>query len=91
MIGLLELIDAGADDISAEDDGVVISTAPDMVAKARDAAEKLGFKVESFGLEWVAKDSKVPESESDRKKIEGFFEALDDDEDVNAIYSTVDL
>ncbi|HTM68321.1 MAG TPA: YebC/PmpR family DNA-binding transcriptional regulator [Candidatus Binatia bacterium] len=83
----LALIDAGADDIAAEDEGVVVSGAPDAVARIRDAAAKQGMEVAGIGFEWIAKEKAVPLDAETKEKLEGLFEALDEDEDVNAIYS----
>jgi YebC/PmpR family DNA-binding regulatory protein len=86
----LLLIDAGTEDINEVEGSIVISSAPDALAKVRDAAEAAGLKVEEFGLEWVAKeDNEVDDAV--RGQIEKLFEALDDDEDVNNIYSNVSL
>jgi YebC/PmpR family DNA-binding regulatory protein len=87
--GELALIDAGADDISADGDETVVMTAPDSIAKVRDAAVAAGFAIASTGFEWNAKErADEPDAEA-KEKIEALFEALDDDEDVNAIYSNL--
>jgi YebC/PmpR family DNA-binding regulatory protein len=86
----LVLIDAGAEDINEEDGGFVISCAPTDLAKVRDAVESSGLKVEEFGLEWIAKEENDMD-ESVRGLIEKLFDALDDDEDVNNIYTNVSL
>lgn len=86
----LLLIDAGADDINKVDGTIVVSCAPEVLAKVRDAAQAAGLKVEEFGLEWVAKEENEVD-EAVRAQIEKLFEALDDDDDVNNIYSNVSL
>src|SRR5512142_200488 len=64
----LALIDAGADDISSDGDEVAVTCAPDALAKLRDAALKLGFKVASAGFEWSAKErAAVPDAETSEK------------------------
>ena len=48
--------------------------------------EKEGFQNVDSGLEWVAKDE-IEISQGDQKKLEALFEALDENDDVQAIYS----
>lgn len=85
----LALIDAGAEDIAVDEEGVMVTCAPDAVAKIRDAAVHSGIAVVNLGFEWVAKE-KAPEPDAEtRERLEALMEALDDDEDVNAIYSTL--
>lgn len=86
----LALIDAGADDIALEDGEVVITTAPDALARTRVAADAAGLAVSSSQLEWMAKEQGEVAVEA-KAGIEAFLETLDDDEDVNAIYTNVDL
>ncbi|MEA3249808.1 MAG: YebC/PmpR family DNA-binding transcriptional regulator [Patescibacteria group bacterium] len=86
----LLLIDAGANDINEVEGSIVISSAPDVLTKVRDAAEAAGLKIEEFGLEWIAKEENEVE-EAVRAQIEKLFEALDDDEDVSNIYFNVSL
>lgn len=86
----LALIDSGADDINVVEGTHFISCAPDALVKVRDAAGAVGLKSEESGLEWVAKEETVPD-EAVKASLEGLFEALDDDEDVNNIYSNVSL
>ena len=83
----LALIDAGADDIVAEDGEAAVYSAPEAVARVRDAAEKAGLTVGGIGFEWLAKE-KAPELDAETKeKLEGLLESLDEDEDVNALYT----
>ena len=86
----LAMIDAGADDISPEEGEVVISGTLDSLQKLQEAAEKVGLKIISANPEWIPKDI-IPIDESKKSQLESLFEALDDDEDVNAIYYNVDL
>lgn len=86
----LLLIDAGADDIEVDDGEIVISSPGDALAKVRDAADNAGFTVSSSNLEWVAKES-IDADEGVMAKIEKMFEALDDDEDANGIFSNANF
>lgn len=82
----LALIDAGAEGISRSGSRMsVVCEVPDLqkVSEAMKAAE---LAIESAGLEYVAKDE-VQLSAEDEVKLEGFIEALEDDDDVEAVYT----
>ncbi|PIZ98511.1 MAG: YebC/PmpR family DNA-binding transcriptional regulator [Candidatus Komeilibacteria bacterium CG_4_10_14_0_2_um_filter_37_10] len=84
----LQLIDAGAVDISQESDGVVIYTEIVDLNKVRETAEQLGLTVNDSGLEYIAKDKvKIAEPE----KIMNLMEALDDLDDVQEVYTNIEL
>jgi len=76
----LALIDAGAEDISDEDEMKLIISAPE---KLKNILKALGdIEIEYSGLEWVAKDRVTPDKET-LAKLEKLFEALEEDDDVN--------
>ena len=82
----LALIDAGAEDISYDGNRMsVVSEVQDLNAVS-DAVKELSLTIESAGLEYIAKDQ-VQLSEEDEEKLGAFIEALEDDEDVNAVYT----
>ena len=87
----LGLIDAGAEDIRAEEGGLVIKTSVESLNKVRETAEKAGLKVSYGGIEWVAKEEAPAPAGAVREKLEKLLEELDDDEDVNAVYSNVNV
>ncbi|MEK9152400.1 MAG: YebC/PmpR family DNA-binding transcriptional regulator [Patescibacteria group bacterium] len=85
----LALIDAGADDISLEDGELAVTGNTEGLIKLKEAADKAGLKVESAEIEWIAKENVLwPEAEA-RKNLEEMLGALEDDEDVNAVYSNL--
>lgn len=79
-------IEAGAQDVSASDEGrfrfTTETTDLDAVTKALAAA---GWKVESSQLEWVAKNPVKLEGAA-REEVEAFLQAVDDDDDVQRLY-----
>ena len=86
----LALIDAGADEIESEDETVTVSGPLEALQRLQEAAEAAGLKVASFGPEWVPKET-VSVSEENRESLEGLLEALDEDDDVNAVFCNADL
>lgn len=84
----LQLIDAGAQDFGEENDGVVIYTEIADLNKVRETAEKIGLTVNDGGLEYIPKEkSTIPEPE----KLINLMEALDDLDDVQEVYTNIEL
>ncbi|MCD4761494.1 YebC/PmpR family DNA-binding transcriptional regulator [bacterium] len=86
----LDLIDAGAQDIQKEDEGITIITKLEDLQKAQKYLEDKEVKIESAGIEYVVKDM-AEKTDEDKEKIEKFIEALDDLEDVADYYTNVDV
>lgn len=87
----LLLIDAGAEDIVAEDDAVIVSGKPENLAMLRIAAEKVGLKVDEMQLEWIAKETVSISDGETAEKVRTLLEALDENDDVSAVFATVAL
>lgn len=84
----LSVIDAGAEDLKNENGEIVIYASAKDIQKIKEILESKGISIESAGLEWIAKNEIEVKAES-RGKIERLMEALDDDEDVQEIYSNI--
>lgn len=84
----LELIDFGAEDVVEEDGGITIYSSFSGFEKVKKAIEAKGLKLEYAELEWVAKDP--IEADADvQEKIERLVEALEDQDDVNSVYTNL--
>jgi YebC/PmpR family DNA-binding regulatory protein len=81
----LVAIEAGADDISYEDENTIIYTKPDELEKVKKGLEDNGFKVEFSNLEWVPKENIT----ADEEKCSKFIEAIDEHEDVSNVYTNL--
>jgi len=86
----LELIDAGADDIKKENEGMTILTAIENFQKIKKLLDQKNIKTESAGIEYIVKDEKEI-SEEEKKKVEQFIEALDENDDINNYYTDVNI
>jgi len=86
----LDLIDAGAEDIRTEDEDLVVVAPVESLAKVQAAVERNGMKAES-SIEWLAKDAVPGPEEKVKEKLAELLESLDDDEDVNAVFTNVDF
>ncbi len=79
-------IEAGAQDLEDAGEGATrfLTEPTDLDAVSRALAEQ-GWKVESSGLGWVAKNPVRVEGDA-RSEVEAFLEALDADDDVQNIF-----
>jgi len=82
-------IEAGAEDVNVLEPVVVIYTKPEDLYLVKSEIEKRGLAVFESGFEWKAKE-KVKASDELAGKIETLFEALDEQEDVNEVYSNLE-
>ena len=86
----LELIDAGAEDISEEDDYITVITAMDDFGRMQKKIEELEIVVENARLQRIPKDYISLGKEETRKiiKVLDFFE---EDDDVQNVYHNLDI
>ena len=86
----LELIEAGAQDIAKEEEGVTVTANTEDLMKVKKYLDAKGLKAESAEIEYVAKDT-IEATGDDEEKIEKFIEELDDNEDVSDYYTNVNI
>ncbi|MEX1038404.1 MAG: YebC/PmpR family DNA-binding transcriptional regulator [Acidimicrobiia bacterium] len=88
---MLPALDAGAEDIRDGGDGLVeVITEPSDMPAVRKAVEEAGVKVESADVTQIPATT-VPVEESDARKILRLIDALDDLDDVQAVFSNYDI
>jgi YebC/PmpR family DNA-binding regulatory protein len=83
-------IEAGADDIYWHEDILDVFTKPDDLEKVSKNLEGKGLKIESTSLDWVAKEM-IDVNEETKQVCQKLFEALDENEAVQEIYSNIKL
>jgi YebC/PmpR family DNA-binding regulatory protein len=87
---LMPAIEAGAEDI-AEDEGVFeILTEPALLTAVRGALEQAGVEVQSSEVAWLPK-ARVPVAEDDAAKVLRLIDALEDNDDVDAVHANFDI
>lgn len=79
-------IDAGADDIREEEDGLMIITDPKNLQHLKQALEKENIKSEYAAVEYAPKNT-VKLNAADQAKLDKITEALDELEDVQDYYT----
>ena len=87
---LMPAIEAGAEDIS-EDEGIFeVLTTPAELTAVRAALEEAGIEVQSSDVAWLPK-ARVPIEEEDAAKVMRLIDALEDNDDVDAVHANFDV
>lgn len=83
----LAVIDAGADDLRMEEGALTVQCPVEALQQVVAAVEAQGMRSEYSGIEWVPKERiEAPEN---AEAVEEFLDALDDDEDVDAVFTNM--
>ena len=86
---LMTALEAGAEDASEEDDGIEVLTAPSDLMKVRQALIDAGVFVSSAELKYVP-TSTVPVEGDTAEKVEKLLDAVDDLDDVTAVFTNAE-
>jgi YebC/PmpR family DNA-binding regulatory protein len=87
---LMPAIDAGAEDISLDEDVYEVITEPADLTAAREALVQAGVELESADLTQRPR-ARVPVDESDAGKLLKLIDALEENDDVNAVHANFDV
>jgi YebC/PmpR family DNA-binding regulatory protein len=88
---LLAALEAGAEDVLDNDDGTFeVVTAPSDLGSVRDALDAAGVAIESADIT-QRPSNWVPVGESEARKLLNLIDALDDLDDVQAVFSNYDI
>lgn len=86
----LELIDAGAEDISLEDGYFTVTTAMEDFGSMMKKLEEMKIEPESAQLQRIPKDTTTLDMEA-AKKVMRVVEAFEDDDDVQNVYHNLEM
>ena len=86
----LAVIEAGAEDVRWYGDDLEVYTMPGNLEKIKKTLEEKLVKIDSFSLDWVAKET-VDSDEKQKEACQKLFEALDENEAVQEIYSNLKI
>lgn len=87
----LKIIDAGADDISEEEEGFTVYTAPTDLQKISQAIEQAGFTPESTGLEMIPLTRMTLPDDAAKEQMNKLLEELEASDDVSDYYTNAEL
>ncbi len=84
-------LDAGMEDLEDQGDTWQLTAAPTDLGRLRDALEAAGVKVTSAELTMVPTTTIALESEADARKVLRLVDALEEHDDVQAVYANFDI
>ncbi len=87
----LAAAEGGADDVVREESTFQVLCAPESLTSVREALEAAGFSVDSAELTMVPKSTVAVEDENTAKKILRLMDALEENDDVQEVYSNFDI
>ncbi|HVL27667.1 MAG TPA: YebC/PmpR family DNA-binding transcriptional regulator [Acidimicrobiales bacterium] len=88
---MLVALDAGAEDLDDQGDTWQVTTAATDLAKVRDGLEAAGVKAGSAELTMLPTTTVALESEGDARRVLKVIDALEDLDDVQAVYANFDI
>ncbi len=90
-MALFELVvDAGAEDLSRDEESFVVTTSVDNFGPVHAALKKRDIELIDAGLQRIPTTTVVL-GPADARKVAGLIEKLEDHQDVQAVYSTLEL
>ena len=87
----LAAAEGGADDVARDGSSYQVLSAPEDLAAVREAVESAGFAVDSAELTMLPKTTVEVVDESDAKKVLRLMDQLEDNDDVQDVYSNFDI
>jgi YebC/PmpR family DNA-binding regulatory protein len=88
---MLAAAEGGADDIERDGSTWQVTAAPEALSAVREAIEAAGFGVDSAELTMIPKTTIEVEDENAAKKILRLIDALEENDDVQDVYSNFDI
>jgi YebC/PmpR family DNA-binding regulatory protein len=88
---MLAAADGGAEDVELDGSSFQITAAPEDLTGVREAVEAAGFTIEGAELTMVPKNTIEVDDESTAKKILRLIDALEENDDVQDVYSNFDI
>ena len=85
-----DAIESGAEDLKCADGEYSIYTAPEDLDAVRDAIIALGYKIDTADLAKVPSTYVELTSEDDIENMEKMLDKLNEDDDVNAVFTNWD-
>lgn len=84
------IMETGADDLTLEDDYFEVTTSIENFEPTRKALVEAGLAIENASLQWIAKNT-VEISGEAAEKLEKLIDALEDNDDVQNVFTNADF
>ncbi len=88
---MMEAIELGAEDVVEDDDMFEVLTDPTELNQVNEALKNAGFESEEAEIVMLPKNKVKVEDLETAEKVLKLYEALEDNEDVNDVYSNFDI
>jgi YebC/PmpR family DNA-binding regulatory protein len=88
---MLAAADGGADDVERDGSSWQVTAAPEALTAVREAIEAAGFAVDNAELTMVPKTTVEVDEENTAKKILRLIDTLEENDDVQDVYSNFDI
>lgn len=86
----LKIIEAGTEDIKIDGNNTIVFTKPESLESVKKTLIDGGIKINEAALDFIAKNLEKA-SENEKSTYEKLFEALDDQQDVESLYSNIEF
>ena len=87
---MMAALDAGAEDFSEEEDSYEILTSPDDFSTVRQALEDQGIAMASAEVTMIPQNYVALTDETALKQLNRTLDLLDEDDDVQAVYTNLE-
>ena len=84
-------LEAGADDMIVHDDSFEIITDPSAYTDVHHAISEAGYEIVESDVEYVPSMEAAPKDEHDIKKLAKMIELLEDNDDVQKVYTNCSI
>ena len=88
---MLAAIEAGADDVTSEEDGYEITCEPSVLSDVAEALKNSGYNVESIEIEMIPKNTVSIANKADAAKLLSLVERFEEHDDAQAVYANFDI
>lgn len=88
---MMTLIDAGVDDVNETSDGIEVYTAPEKLGEIHKALSARGFEITEAELQMKPKNLVTISDPAAAAKAIKFLDALEEQEDVQKVFSNLDI
>ncbi len=84
------ILEAGADDLTAEDDFFEVTTSLESFEPVRKSLAETGLEIDNASLQWIAKNT-TPVSGEISEKVIKLIDMLEDSDDIQNVYTNADF
>ncbi|WP_279010910.1 YebC/PmpR family DNA-binding transcriptional regulator [Synergistes jonesii] len=88
---MMTALDAGADDLEANEEGYEISCDPNVLSQVGEALKGAGYNIETMEVSMIPKNTVAISNKSDAAKMLAMVERFEEHDDVQAVYANFEI